>query len=190
MKIYIKYPCLIFTLYFLACSNISKSRNAEWGNKINNTTLKNLHKVNDSIYRSEQPNSKEFKELEKMGIKSILNLRNDKSDSSLLGFSKLNYYQIKIVTVNFSDSEIIEALKVIKNAPKPLLIHCKHGADRTGVVTAMYRIIFEGWANNKAIDELNNGGYGFHKRYRNIPEYLNKVDIAAIKKMFLFSKKN
>ena len=190
MKIYIKYPCLIFTLYFLACSNISKSRNAEWGSKINTTTLKNLHKVNDSIYRSEQPNSNEFLQLEKMGIKSVLNLRNDKSDTSLLQLTNLNYNQIKIVTVNFSDSEIIEALKIIKNAPKPLLIHCKHGADRTGVVTAMYRIIFEDWATKKAIDELKNGGFGFHKKYKNITEFLNNVDIAAIKKMFLFSKKN
>ena len=117
-----------------------------------------------------------------MGIKSVLNLRNDKSDTSLLRLTNLNYNQIKIVTANFSDSEMIESLKIIKNAPKPLLIHCKHGSDRTGVVTAMYRIIFEDWANQKAIDELKNGGFCFHKKYKNIPEYLNKVDIAAIKK--------
>ena len=181
MKFSPKYMYIIPTVYILSCCNSLKLRNTEWASKIEATTLKNLYKMNDSIYRSEQPESKEFQDLQKLGIKSILNLRDDRSDTSELKFTKLNYYQIKIVTANFSDSEIVAALKIIKNSPKPLLVHCKHGSDRTGVVTAIYRIIFENWTKQKAIDELKNGGFGFHTRYGNIPKYLNNVDTAYIK---------
>jgi hypothetical protein len=45
----------------------------------------------------------------------------------------------------------------------------------------MYRIVFQGWLKDEAIDELMHGGYGYHAVYENIPEYIRKADIAAIK---------
>ena len=59
--------------------------------------------------------------------------------------------------------------------------HCWHGSDRTGLVSAMYRIVFGGWSKKEAIDELINGGYGYHSMYKNISEFIEKVDIVAIK---------
>ena len=38
------------------------------------------------------------------------------------------------------------------------------------------------WTKKEALDELRGGGYGFHTLYTNIPEYVNKVDIAKMKK--------
>ncbi len=173
-----------FVLTTLCCCS-SKLRNTEWANKLETTTLNNLYIINDSIYRSEQPEVSEFLSLQNLGIKSILNLREDRSDTSLLKGTNFNYYQTKIVTANFFDLEIIDALKNIKISPKPLLVHCKHGSDRTGVVMAMYRIVFENWTKQNAINELKNGGYGFHTRYYNIPQYLNTVNIEGIKKAVL-----
>jgi protein tyrosine/serine phosphatase len=43
--------------------------------------------------------------------------------------------------IKMSIDEIKQSLEIIKNAPKPILIHCWHGSDRTGVVAASYRII-------------------------------------------------
>ena len=86
---------------------------------------------------------------------------------------------------NFTDTEIINSLRMIKNAPKPILVHCRYGADRTGVVLAMYRIIFEGWTKEKALDELENGNYGFHTNFENIPAYIKNADISTIKKLVL-----
>lgn len=188
MKIRYKYFFLFLILSILPSCINSKKRNPEWASKITETSLANLYKLNDSLYRSEQPNKKEFLAIEKIGIKSILNLREDRSDITLLHLTHLNYEQVKIATADFGDSEIIEALKVINSAQKPLLIHCKHGSDRTGVVTAMYRIIFQNWTKQSALDELKNGGYGFHTRYDNIPEYINNFDTEYIKKMVLNQK--
>lgn len=43
--------------------------------------IKNFYKVNNDLYRAAQPGKIEFKELEKLGIKSVLNLRMLHSDS-------------------------------------------------------------------------------------------------------------
>ena len=63
----------------------------------------------------------------------------------------------------------------------PYLIHCQHGADRTGTMVAMYRMVIQGWPKDKAIDELVNGGYGFHPVWQNILAYLQEVDVEKIK---------
>jgi len=81
----------------------------------------------------------------------------------------------------FNNKKIIESLKIIKNAPKPILIHCKHGSDRTGVIVAMYRIIFENYSKKEAIKELKTKKYGFHRIFINIPIYIKIVNSNKIR---------
>lgn len=157
-------------------------RDKDWAERIDNMELDNFYKVSDSVYRSEQPGAEEFEQISRFGIKSVLNLREDKSDTGLLKSTRLNYYEIKTVTTRISDREVISALRVIEHAPKPILVHCKHGADRTGTVMAMYRIIYQNWPKSKALDELKKGSYGFHSRYRNIPKYVLTADTAYIRR--------
>ena len=66
-------------------------------------------------------------------------------------------------------------MRILKNAPKPIVVHCHQGSDRTGAVIAMYRIVFQKWAKEKALDEMENGGFGFHKRYSNIVHYIKGI---------------
>jgi protein tyrosine phosphatase (PTP) superfamily phosphohydrolase (DUF442 family) len=156
-----------------------------WAAKINNTSLLNLYKVDNDIFRCEQPDEKGFQELTDMGVKSVLNLRNKHTDSMFLQKVPLNYFKVNMEAKDISDDEIIEALKILKEAPKPIVVHCKHGADRTGAVIAMYRIIFQNWTKEKAIAELKYGGFGFHVQLENIPIYVHKANIEEIKKMVL-----
>jgi tyrosine-protein phosphatase SIW14 len=83
---------------------------------------------------------------------------------------------------SIKDDQIIKALKDLMDAPKPILVHCARGSDRTGVVIAMYRIIFQNWTKEEAIKEMRDGGYGFHTGYTNIVSYIEKVDIEKMKK--------
>ena len=48
-------------------------------------------------------------------------------------------------------------------------------------MSAMYRMVEQGWTKQAAIDELVNGGYGFHPVWQNILQYLNQVDVASIR---------
>jgi tyrosine-protein phosphatase SIW14 len=174
---------LLLCLFLLAFQSCNNNRNISWATKEKNTPLKNFYKLNDSLFRAKQPYKDGMRYLEKNGFKSVLNLRNDKNDSAYLENNMLACYNIKINTKNFTDAEIVAALKILKIAPKPLLVHCKHGADRTGVVMAMYRIVFENWTKEAALEELQKGKYGFHKKYKNIPAYIFIVDIEKIKGM-------
>jgi protein tyrosine/serine phosphatase len=63
----------------------------------------------------------------------------------------------------------------------PVLIHCWHGADRTGVVAAVYRMALQGWDKDAARHEMFRGGFGYHTLWRNIPGYLARVDADAMR---------
>jgi tyrosine-protein phosphatase SIW14 len=152
-----------------------------WAKKLDSTGLHNLYKLNDSIYRSEQPDSASFANLKKIGIKSILNITTQQNDTAVSGNQNFNYYFVQMNAESFSNSDIIQALAVIRDAPKPILIHCRHGSDRTGVVMAMYRIIYENRSKQEALDELRNGGYGFNTIFVNIPKYIKKANITKLR---------
>ncbi len=155
---------------------------------INHTTLRNLYQVNQNLYRSEQPNAKEMQHLEVMGIKSILNLRQFHTDKQEIRQTHLTAFHLPMNAGKFGDNEIIDALKIIQSAPKPVLVHCWHGSDRTGAVIAAYRIVFENWRKEDAIQELLQPQFGHHKNYYpNIVEYINKTDFEEIKLQLLDS---
>jgi protein tyrosine/serine phosphatase len=160
-------------------------RPLNWASRVEICHLKNFYKLNDSIYRSEQPDEVDFVCLGRFGIKSVLNLRSHHLDSCLLDGTTIKPFTVKMVANNFTDNEIIQSLRILRNGPKPIVVHCLHGSDRTGVVIAMYRIIFENWTREQALDELQNGGYGFHKQYTNINRYINNADLDIIKRSLL-----
>ncbi len=61
------------------------------------------------------------------------------------------------------------------------LIHCQHGADRTGLMSAMYRMLEQNWTAQEALDELVDGGYGFHSVWKNIKRYVLSADVARLR---------
>jgi len=179
---------LILVLLLSILSNCCKTtyiRPSDWAKKINGLKLSDLYVLNDSIYRSEQPGNIDFTLIESIGIKSVLSLREFHQDSDLINGLNLKLYNVKINPYYFGDTEIVEALKILKNSPKPIVIHCNIGGDRTGVVVAIYRVIYQNWTKEKAIQEMKDGGYGFHWIFFNMPRYIKKVDIDIIKKKIL-----
>ena len=151
--------------------------------KIELKGFNNLYKISDSVYRSEQPGKDEMKELEKLGIHTILNLRNYHNDKHEANGTSLKLERIRMNASAISQDQIFEAMKIIKNSPKPVLIHCFHGSDRTGCMVASYRIIFQNWSKEAAIDELKNPAFGYHaKWFPNILDALNAMDVEKMRK--------
>ncbi len=106
----------------------------------------NLYKVNDRLYRGAQPEAEGFKELKKLGVKTVLNLRASHSDSELLEDAGLDYVHIEMQPWDVEYDEVKQALQIIMDESKqPVFVHCKHGADRTGVVIAAWRLTADGW---------------------------------------------
>jgi len=102
----------------------------------------NFHKVDENVYRSAQLyffNMPYY--IEKYNIRTIINLK-PKIDKYEKKFVKEN--NITYIHFVLSDSKEVsldkmkQLSKLIKEAPKPVLIHCFAGADRTSLATAIY----------------------------------------------------
>jgi tyrosine-protein phosphatase SIW14 len=156
-------------------------RPADWAQPVLGTGLENLHQVTPELYRCEQPGRREMARLAEAGIRSVLNLRDNHDDDDEAEGLALALYRVEIETDDIGDAEVIAALRIIRDAPKPVVVHCWHGADRTGCVIAMYRILNQGWTREAAIDEMINGGYDFHATWDNIPASLRTTDIDAVR---------
>ncbi|MBA2727914.1 MAG: tyrosine-protein phosphatase [Parachlamydiaceae bacterium] len=143
--------------------------------------MSNWYKIDDLLYRSAQFNEKGVQAIQKSGIKRVINLRQFHSDSQIAANTDLQLFQVGINPGRIKDSEIIKVLKIIKSSNDPVLVHCWHGSDRTGVVVAMYRILFQDWEKELAIEEMVNGGFGYHGIYKNLINYIRNVDLTSLR---------
>ncbi len=175
---------LILTcLTTLACRETPHDPNATTAIVIELTGCPNLHKVSDRLYRSAQPKKEGFINLEKTGIKTVVNLRAHHSDEKLLKDTSLEHIRIKTDPWAVKEEHIVAFLKIATDPEKtPVLVHCRHGADRTGAMVAAYRVIVEGWDREKAIKEMTAGPFEFHKIFKNIPKLIKNLNTEEIKK--------
>ena len=153
-----------------------------WAQPIETKNLKNFYRLDEHVYRSAQPDGKGFAYLKGLGIKNILNLRDYHNDDPGSKNSGMNLYRVEMDAGKIKTSDVIAALRFINQSEGPVLIHCWHGSDRTGTVSAMYRIVFQNWSKEEALDELMHGGFGYHAIYKNIPEFIRQVDVNDIKR--------
>lgn len=151
------------------------TRPSNWAEPITLAGVPNLHKITDNLYRSAQPTTEGMKNLSAFGIKTVINLRNSHSDLDEICNLPLTAKRIEIFAGNLKDEYVTEFLSIVDDSTAyPILVHCQHGADRTGALCAMYRILRQGWTPDEAIDELKNGGYGFHPIWNNIPIFIRE----------------
>lgn len=172
---------LLLLLPAILAAEPPRLRPDSWATSVISQNLENWSKVSDLLYRSEQPDAKGMVELEKIGIRRVLNLRQFHDDEEEARGTDLKLYRVPFNAAKVKDADVIESLKIITASDDPILVHCWHGSDRTGTIVAMYRIIEQGWSKDAAIDELKNGGYGYHSLYRNIISYIEEVDVDYIK---------
>nr|WP_298995500.1 dual specificity protein phosphatase family protein [uncultured Allomuricauda sp.] len=142
-----------------------------------------MHRLNDSVYRSEQPSKKGFKELEALGIKTSINFRRNKDDVKKAKGTALELIHMPLKTAELTERDIVNALRAIKDAKKPVLVHCWHGSDRTGAIMAAYRVVFENWSKEDAISELRKPELGYHEKwYPNVIDLISNLDKKQIVK--------
>ena len=125
----------------------------------------NLYKVDELLYRSEQLVSEDKAIIKRIPIKSIINLRyfTRSGDRKLFAPSEgIKLINHPLLTWRIKAPEIALTLKLIRQHQQEgaVLIHCYHGADRTGIMVAMYRIIYQNWSIKDAKQEMLNGPYG------------------------------
>jgi len=174
---------IVLFLILLSINIYCEEKSKEWAKPIELKEVPNLHKVSDNLFRSGQITEEGVDGLKKLGIKTVINLRTFHSDRDILQNSGINYMHIYEQAWNIEEKDVIDFLKIVNNKDNwPILVHCFHGADRTGTMSAIYRIIYDKWTKEEAIDEMVNGGFGFHSIFSNLITFIKKLDIDKIVK--------
>ncbi len=157
-------------------------RPGEWAAAVQLEGVPNLHRVSDTLYRSAQPSAAGLKNLRALGVRTVVNLRSFHSDGDQIAGTGLNYEQITMKAWHPEEKEAIRFLRLVTDpARQPLLVHCQHGADRTGTMIALYRIAVQGWTKEAALREMTEGGFGYHDIWINLPDWIEELDVQSLR---------
>ena len=182
MKPIIAATLSLFALFAFAAA-AETNRPAAWAVSMTLPGVPNLHKVSDTLYRSAQPTAAGMQNLTNLGIRTVINLRAFHTDRDEIQALPFRQEHIFMKTWHPEQEDVMRFLRIATvptNAP--VLVHCQHGADRTGTMCAMYRIVVQGWTKEDAIREMREGGYNFHEVWENLPKWINKSSVETMRK--------
>lgn len=130
---------------------------------------RNFHKIDDNAYRSSHPSPRFIKRLrDKYGVKTIINLRGaNQTGQYKLELEACEKLGVKLISTPVSSRDaptkerLLGMLKAFDDAEYPILLHCKSGADRAGLGSAMYQF----YKNGIPLDESRQlrASYGHFK---------------------------
>jgi len=105
---------LIFVSFVLGCAlnRVESSRPVQWAAPVNLQGAANLYKVTDYLYRSEQPTEEGMKNLEKLGIKTIINLRPLYSDSDEIKGTGLRVEELSVKPFHIEDDDVVRVRRI------------------------------------------------------------------------------
>ncbi len=134
-------------------------------------SLPNFQKVDENVYRGAQPTNSGFRDLAERGIKTVVDLR-DIGEHSQADEQKavmdlgMRYVSIPMQGMATPKGQQIAAVLGLLNdvTRGPVFVHCKRGADRTGTVIALYRMVHDGWDSKRALSEAKSYGMSVFQR--------------------------
>ena len=141
----------------------------------------NLYQMSPTLYRSALPDSGAVPLLE--------NSRSGPSSTSCLNRTRAGcprrHHQVQLPyrTNHVDDADVLKALRAIQTAEAkgPVLMHCKHGSDRTGLMAAMYRVVVQGWSKEDALNEMTQGGFGDSTHFKDGIRYMMQADVDKLR---------
>ena len=132
------------------------------GSRKNYTGLPNFGEVTPHLYRGGQPGADGLKELKKMDVSIVVDMRGSasKHESAAVEELGMRYVSIPWHCPFPSDKPFATFLQLVKkNRDKKIFVHCRLGDDRTGMAIAAYRMADEGWSADEAMSEMKEFGF-------------------------------
>jgi len=136
-------------------------------NSLANVHIKNFGQMDERFYRGAQPKEQDYRDLQALGIKTVIDLRDDpvsyeRRDVEALG---MRYVNIPMSDSDYPKSEQIDAFLKLVNDPATgkFYVHCAGGRHRTGVIGAVYRFNFYHWNFDQVYSEMKT--YDFYTRF-------------------------
>jgi protein tyrosine phosphatase (PTP) superfamily phosphohydrolase (DUF442 family) len=142
----------------------------------------NFHRVTDDLYRGAQPSRTGFRELDQMGIRTVVNLRWYRSDRARLADTGLHYEHVGIKGWSASVGHAIQFLRIATDKRRtPVFVYCENGADRTSFVCAAYRVVVCGWSKEDAIREMTDSRFGADAELKDLPERIRDMEVERVR---------
>jgi protein tyrosine phosphatase (PTP) superfamily phosphohydrolase (DUF442 family) len=120
--------------------------------------IKNFGQMDDRFYRGAQPKEKDYKTLAQLGIKTVIDLREDPEEYSkpLVESLGMTYVNIPMIAKKYPTPEATEMFLKTVNDPATgkFYVHCAGGRHRTGAMGAVYRFQFYNWNFEQVYKEM------------------------------------
>lgn len=147
-----------------------------WATRRTVEGVENFGEVAPGIFRGAQPTKEGYESLRKLGVKTIVSLRELHSEKDAVLAAGLEPVAIPLQAdvrgaVPPRPEDVARFLSVLRDpAKKPVFFHCAHGKDRTGTMCAIYRMEVEGWTPDLAFLEME--AFGFNKIWQSLREFV------------------
>lgn len=176
-------PLLFFCALSARAAEPVSTRPSQWAVAVSGTSVGNLYRIEDGFYRGAQPSAAGFKDLTGLGVKSVLDLAGGSGDGRYAPDGAVRLFHVPMSAWGLHDDLVLKALRIMADPQnRPLMVHCQHGADRTGALVALYRVVVQGWTKEQAVREMNEGGYHHNGLFRNLDRYVMKADVDALRR--------
>lgn len=138
-------------------------------------TIKNFGQMDERFFRGAQPKEDQYGQLAALGIKTVIDLREDtepyaKAQAEAAG---MRYVNIPMIAKKYPESSLVEQFIKLVDDPSTgkFYVHCAGGRHRTGAMGAVYRFNHYNWnfdqvyAEMKKFDFYTRWGHGDFKKF-------------------------
>jgi protein tyrosine/serine phosphatase len=143
-----------------------------------NIRIKNFGQMDEYFYRGAQPKPGDYETLAALGIKTIIDLRDDatsyeKPEAEAAG---IRYVNIPMNDKKKPPEEQVSTFMALVDDPanRPFYVHCAGGRHRTGLVGAVYRYNKYGWDFDQVYQEMKNYDYYSRWGHGSIKDYVEE----------------
>ncbi|HKP13351.1 MAG TPA: tyrosine-protein phosphatase [Blastocatellia bacterium] len=150
--------------------------------------IKNFGQMDERFYRGAQPSETDIKDLAALGVKTVIDLRDDPTsyEKQAVEAAGMHYVNIPMSDTHYPKEEQVQQFLKLATDPATgaFYVHCAGGRHRTGVAGAVYRMTVYGWDYDRTYGEMKD--YDFYTRWGHGPmkdyvqDYWKKVQVGQI----------
>lgn len=154
----------------------STSTGKAYARRVSEVGIRRFAEVKPGFTRGGDPGETGIRYLHAQGYRTVVSFLTDAAESAQVVNSGMKWIHIPMRSGLFSaqpptQAQVDQFLAVVTDTTQyPVFIHCHAGKDRTGAMTALYRMQACGWTRDEALSEMDS--FGFSGRYRRLRGYV------------------
>ena len=146
--------------------------------------IENFGRIDTNYFRGAQPEGRDYADLAALGVKIVINLTSDDAqpnERSMVESAGMKYVQIPMTTHQPpTPAQIAQFMKIVGDMPEqPVYVHCVGGSHRTGVMTAVYRMVHDSWTADQAFAEMKKYKFGMDFLHPEFKSFVYSYQPAA-----------